>query len=435
MSTDFSTPTEQPRPGYPPLSTLRRSRTDRKIAGVSGGIGQYAGIDPLIVRILFVVLAVFGGSGLLLYALGWLLVPEEGETESEGERLFHGRSKSSLSTVLAIVIVLVVGLAATGTLLDSGPGLGGLGVLVVVAVLVVLLLRNGSRPPVAPAPAAQQPAAPAPEPGAYGQTPGTAYSAPAAYPPAPSSYAPTAPLPPPPGGPGYPAYASPSPPPLPPPGPPKERSILGRVTLCIALIVVGLLVGWNAATDSDVPARVVIAAALAVVGGGLLVGAFVGRARGLIVAGVVLVLLASVASVSGVQVRGGVGDRTWDPQTVGQLRSEYKLGIGEATLDLSALDLSTAGRQRVEVRHGIGDLLIVVPADAVVLVNAEVRAGELQWPDSEDAFLDGRSEHLIDGTDLSERFTVPESSAPSSAVLVIDAELGVGSMEVRRATS
>ncbi len=432
MSTDFSTPTEQPRTGYPPLSTLRRSRTDRKIAGVSGGIGRYAGIDPLIVRILFVVLAVFGGSGLLLYALGWLLVPEDGETESEGERLFHGRSNSSLSTVLAIVVVLVVGLAATGTLLDSGPGLGGLGVLIVVSVLVVLLLRNGNRPPVAAPTSAEQPTAPAPEPGAYGQTPGTAYSAPAAYTPMSSSYAPTAPLPPPPGGPGYPVYA---PPPPPPPAPPKERSILGRVTLCLALIVVGLLVGWNAATDSDVPARVVIAAALAVVGGGLLVGAFIGRARGLVVVGVVLVLLASVASISGVQVRGGVGDRTWDPQTVGQLRSEYKLGIGEATLDLSALDLSTAGRQRVEVRHGIGDLLIVLPADAVVLVNAEVRAGELQWPDAEDAFLDGRSEHLIDGTDLSERFTVPESSAPSSAVLVVDAELGVGSMEVRRATS
>ena len=176
MSTDFSTPTEQPRAGYPPLSTLRRSRTDRKIAGVSGGIGRYAGIDPLIVRILFVVLAVFGGSGLLLYALGWLLVPEDGETESEGERLFHGRSKSSLSTVLAIVVVLVVGLAATGTLLDSGPGLGGLGVLIVVSVLVVLLLRNGNRPPVAAPASAEQPAAPAPEPGAYGQTPGTAYS-------------------------------------------------------------------------------------------------------------------------------------------------------------------------------------------------------------------------------------------------------------------
>ena len=435
MSTDFSTPTEQPRTGYPPLSTLRRSRTDRKIAGVSGGIGRYAGIDPLIVRILFVVLAVFGGSGLLLYALGWLLVPEDGETESEGERLFHGRSNSSLSTVLAIVVVLVVGLAATGTLLDSGPGLGGLGVLIVVSVLVVLLLRNGNRPPVAAPTSADQPAAPAPEPGAYGQTPGTAYSAPAAYTPV-SSYAPTAPLPPPPGGPGYPVYAPPPPPP-PPPAPPRERSILGRVTLCIALIVVGLLVGWNAATDSDVPARVVIAAALAVVGIGLLVGAFIGRARGLVVVGVVLVLLASVASVAGVQVRGGVGDRTWEPQTVGQLRSEYKLGIGEATLDLSALDLSTADRQRVEVRHGIGDLLIVVPDDAVVLVDADVRAGELRWPDSEgeSAFFNGRSEHRIDGTDLSERFTVPESSAPSSAVLVIDVELGVGSLEVRRASS
>ena len=197
----------------------------------------------------------------------------------------------------------------------------------------------------------------------------------------------------------------------------------------------GLLVGWNAATDSDVPARVVIAAALAVVGGGLLVGAFIGRARGLVVVGVVLVLLASVASISGVQVRGGVGDRTWDPQT----RRSAALGVQARGRRGDPRPVGPRpehrGRQRVEVRQGIGDLLIVVPADAVVLVNAEVRAGELRWPDSEDAFLDGRSEHLIDGTDLSERFTVPESSAPSSAVLVIDAELGVGSMEVRRATS
>ena len=52
--------------------------------GVAGGLGRYAGIDPLIFRILFVVLAVFGGSGLLLYALGWLLVPEDGEDRVRG---------------------------------------------------------------------------------------------------------------------------------------------------------------------------------------------------------------------------------------------------------------------------------------------------------------------------------------------------------------
>jgi phage shock protein PspC (stress-responsive transcriptional regulator) len=72
-------PPGPPHSTYPPLHTLRRSRTDRKLLGVAGGLGRYAGIDPLIFRILFVVLAIFGGSGILLYALGWLLVPEDGE--------------------------------------------------------------------------------------------------------------------------------------------------------------------------------------------------------------------------------------------------------------------------------------------------------------------------------------------------------------------
>ena len=73
-----------------PISTLRRSRHDRKLFGVAGGLGRYAGVDPLIFRILFVVLTFFGGSGILLYALGWLLLPEDGENESEGQRLLRG---------------------------------------------------------------------------------------------------------------------------------------------------------------------------------------------------------------------------------------------------------------------------------------------------------------------------------------------------------
>ena len=75
MSTDETTaPPQGPPPGYgtgagalPPIATLRRSRTDRKLAGVAGGLGRYAGVDPLILRILFVVLTIFGGSGILLY--------------------------------------------------------------------------------------------------------------------------------------------------------------------------------------------------------------------------------------------------------------------------------------------------------------------------------------------------------------------------------
>src|SRR5215210_8522280 len=91
-TTDQTTTPPPPPSSYPPLHTLRRSRSDRKLLGVAGGLGRYAGIDPLIFRILFVVLAIFGGSGILLYALGWLLLPEDGEELSEAQRLFGGKA-------------------------------------------------------------------------------------------------------------------------------------------------------------------------------------------------------------------------------------------------------------------------------------------------------------------------------------------------------
>ena len=51
---------------------LVRSRSDRKVAGVCGGIATYLGIDPLILRIVVVVLTLFGGSGLLTRPVGGL---------------------------------------------------------------------------------------------------------------------------------------------------------------------------------------------------------------------------------------------------------------------------------------------------------------------------------------------------------------------------
>jgi len=53
-----------------------RSIQNRKIAGVCSGLGSYFNIDPNIVRIIFVCLFLFGGSGLLLYVIIWLLTPE-----------------------------------------------------------------------------------------------------------------------------------------------------------------------------------------------------------------------------------------------------------------------------------------------------------------------------------------------------------------------
>jgi phage shock protein C len=56
---------------------LYRSRTDRKLAGVCGGLAQYFNLDATLIRVLFVVLAVLGGSGLVLYLAMWIIVPNE----------------------------------------------------------------------------------------------------------------------------------------------------------------------------------------------------------------------------------------------------------------------------------------------------------------------------------------------------------------------
>src|SRR5689334_7243536 len=49
------------------LARLRRSLTDRRVAGVAGGLGRHLDVDPLILRVAFVVLTFFGGAGLILY--------------------------------------------------------------------------------------------------------------------------------------------------------------------------------------------------------------------------------------------------------------------------------------------------------------------------------------------------------------------------------
>jgi phage shock protein C len=74
---------QQP-PPQPPARKLYRSETNRMVAGVCGGLAEYFNVDVTLIRILFVVLAVFGGSGIVLYGAMWLLVPEESDVVSGG---------------------------------------------------------------------------------------------------------------------------------------------------------------------------------------------------------------------------------------------------------------------------------------------------------------------------------------------------------------
>lgn len=104
--------------------TIRRSTADRKVTGLCGGIAAHWGIDPLLVRIGGVLLAVSGGVGLVLYLAGWLFVPEQGSDRSKLEELI-GPKMHRVPREAWIVIVVVgclIAVSVFGPLLPFGFG-------------------------------------------------------------------------------------------------------------------------------------------------------------------------------------------------------------------------------------------------------------------------------------------------------------------------
>jgi phage shock protein C len=66
---------------------LTRSTNDRMLTGVCGGIAEYTGIDPTIVRIAFAIMALCGGGGVAAYFLGWLIIPSADRDQSRADLL------------------------------------------------------------------------------------------------------------------------------------------------------------------------------------------------------------------------------------------------------------------------------------------------------------------------------------------------------------
>lgn len=59
------------------VKRLYRLRTDRVIGGVCSGIAKYFTLDPVLIRVLWVIAFFFGGAGLLAYIIAWIIIPEE----------------------------------------------------------------------------------------------------------------------------------------------------------------------------------------------------------------------------------------------------------------------------------------------------------------------------------------------------------------------
>ena len=93
---------------HPKPRRLQRSRDDRVIAGVCGGVGEYFGVDAVLVRIAAVVLVFAGGAGIVLYVIGWIAMPEAPDTDEAGEE--HVREEPAAErrpggVVLGLVLV------------------------------------------------------------------------------------------------------------------------------------------------------------------------------------------------------------------------------------------------------------------------------------------------------------------------------------------
>lgn len=120
---------------------LYRSRTNRVIAGVAGGIGEYFDIDPLVVRLIFVLLAIGGGSGVLLYLVAWLIIPEEPETGASNKEKHAEKERSETleSSVKDMAETVEKSAKRMG---ESGNATAGL-ILLVLGVLFLLQTITG----------------------------------------------------------------------------------------------------------------------------------------------------------------------------------------------------------------------------------------------------------------------------------------------------
>jgi phage shock protein PspC (stress-responsive transcriptional regulator) len=377
---------------------MRRSTTDRKVAGVAGGLGRHIDVDPTVLRVLFVVLSFFGGAGILLYGAMWLVVPEEGT-----EKAVVGTSDATRNTVL-IAVAAVAALLAIG---DSWNGVGFPWGLVVAGVVLFLVLAN--RDSNAPRPTEGR----FPPPGAE---PTAAY--PLGYNPAvPPGYVPEAD-----GGYGYPADATWAPPvpPVPAAPPCKTGPLLFGPTLALVTLALGALGLYDANGGSVVDAAYP-ALAVAVIGGALVVGAFYGRAGGLPLLGIVAALALPLAAVGGPSFEGD-RDVLRRPVTAAALEDSISVPAGRIVVDLTAIrDLSELDGRELEVDVNAGEIVVVVPEGLRVDYDAAIEFGGFVDPPGTDDDVDGWGPSAAG---------VLNRTAPTR--ISVDADLRFGHIELRQ---
>lgn len=389
-------PPEQTTAGGGPATvrSLRRSTSNRRVAGVAGGIAEHFAVDPLLVRIIFVLLALSGAVGIALYVAGWLLIPEEGASRSVGEDLIdRARNWPSWIPVLLIVIGAAI---ALGQIASWGGGLVWAALLVGAG---IWLYRRSDDPPPPPG---QPPHGSPPDAGARDATGIVAAEVRSAAATATQHLRHQQPV----------RRA------------PRPRSHLGRLTVATALVVVGVIAMLNNTGAITASPRHYPAIAMLVVGVGLLVGTFWGRSRGVVFLGLLLAPFALTASLVRVPWTGGAGERFFAPASAAEAADGYRLIAGPMHVDLSRMDWSRP--VHVEATVAFGEIVVSVPADVRVEVHSHVGAGNIMLFGEERNGTDVDFD-TVDGTEFADRILLLDVQASFGQIVVArDGGIGAG---------
>lgn len=461
---------------------VRRSE-DRWIGGVAGGVAARWGVDPLLVRGLFVAACVLGGVGFFAYGVCWALLPEP-DGRIHAREALAGRFEQGQ---LGAGAMIFIGLPASNTL-DWNVGwvggvLKGLGWLALVA--AGLWWANLSRKRHAEG-ATESPgrgggglgdggggldsagstgagagagSTGAGAVGASSTLPTNAASTsgsipvwgtpepftPSTSPPAASTATPALPSAPAPltawdaaaasgTGASVPAAqkAKEAKPKRSPRGPGRVLAscTLAVAALAVATLLVGDRIGWWTAG-----APLVVGTILAVLGLGIVVAGLAGRRGGwltacAIIAGVVGFAI-PVSGYSGVTWDESyenstlLGHSSWTPTTVSEASAGLQVGAGDAVVDLTSLPLTAGESVVVPIRVGVGSAVVTVPDGVAVRATTSTGVGEVTWD--------------VDGTQASAKGPMQRNqtfgASESEAELILDIQVGAGTVVIEGASS
>jgi phage shock protein PspC (stress-responsive transcriptional regulator)/FtsH-binding integral membrane protein len=396
------------------------------IAGVAEGLARHVDVDPLLIRVLLGALTVFGGAGIVLYLVAWVTIPRDDEHDSLLSRPLRRDPERVMTAGLAVAAV-VAAATMVGAISFGAPN--PIPVLVVSLVAIagfMVISRRSDR--VGELTAARTAQFAVSDDASAGGVPSDTAAGPEGFAETATDVLPVRPG----DGSGATGYLPPTPGvPAPPPRRPKApRSHLFAMTMAVTAIALGALWVYDEA-GHEVATSVYPGTALAVIALGLIIGAWWGRSRLLIVAGLVATFATIVATVIG---PGPNGDRTYAPTSTAQLRNTYSHGAGRIVVHLEDLvDPASLNGRTIHIESGVGQVEVTVPSSIDVAVNADVDHGDIRGLTAEQHLdqgeervdaLPGTHDATVDidlrfGQILVERVDCPGTTVPADSPITL----------------